>query len=86
MPWKPGNHHWIPQRGKRAKEHPELYKKTYKNFTTHLSGEEHQHVQRDEKEVGPIGSVARYDLRHWNEELEDQFPEEDSDDYPDDED
>jgi hypothetical protein len=68
MPWKPSDHHWIPQKGKWAKEYPYLYEETYKNFTTHLSGEDHQQVQNDEKEVGPIGSIAKYDLRHLFEE------------------
>lgn len=85
MPWKSGNHHWIPQKGKWAKEHPNLYDETYNNFTTHLPGEEHQQVHRDEKEVGPIGSVARHDIRRLIEELEEHNPNEDLNDYLNDE-
>jgi len=80
MPWNPSDHHWIPQKGKWAKEHPNLYNETYKNLTTHLPGEEHQQVQRDEKEVGPIGSVARHDIRRLIEELEEHHPNEDLND------
>ncbi len=72
MPWKPSNHHWIPQKGEWAKKHPELYEETYKKFTTHLSGEEHQQAQSDEKKFGPIGSITRFDLRHLFEEENDE--------------
>ena len=77
MPWQPSDHHWIPQKGQWAKENPALYKATYKNLTTHLSCEEHQRVQHDEKEIGPIGSVARHDLRSWSQEFEEPLTDTD---------
>jgi len=54
MPWKPSRHHWIPRKGKWAKEHPRLYKETYDKFWTYMPGAgEHEQVHRHEKEVGP---------------------------------
>lgn len=75
MPWKPGNHHWIPQKGPWAKQNPNLYEETYKNNTIFLPGQEHQRVQHDEKVYGPIGSVARYDMRHLHNEVEEPSDE-----------
>lgn len=65
MPWKDGNHHWVPRQGQWAKQNRDLWDEAYDPFTEYLSGEEHQRVHRDEREVGPIGSIARYDLRLW---------------------
>ena len=61
--WKPGKHHPIPEGSDFAKENPKLYDATYKNLTIDMSGEEHVQAHRDEREVGPIGSIARYDKR-----------------------
>ena len=80
MPWKPSNHHWVPRESEWAKQHRHLWNEAYEDVKTHLSGEEHQHVQRDEKEVGPIGSVARYDLRRWIAEFEEQYADDELDD------
>ena len=82
MPWKPSDHHWVPRQSKWAKQNRRLWNAAFEDVKTHLSGEEHQRVQRDEKEVGPIGSVSRYDLRRWIK----QFEERDEDDWSDDED
>jgi len=70
--------HWIPENSSWAKQHRKLWDAVYKKFTTPMSGEEHVQRHRDEREVGPIGSVARYDVRRWAEDLEDEdFEDED---------
>jgi hypothetical protein len=75
MPWKDGNHHWIPERGPWAKENPALWKAAYGKTTTHLTGEEHQKVQSDEKKYGPAGSAALYDMEHCGEAVEALIPD-----------
>jgi hypothetical protein len=72
--WPPTKgHHWVPENSRWGKQHRKLWEDTYKEFTTPMSGEEHVQTHRDEREVGPIGSVARYDLRRWlAEDLEDE--------------
>ena len=80
MPWKPGDHHWVPRQSEWAKEHRRLWDEGFEDVKTHLPGEEHQRAQNDEKEVGPIGSVARHDLRRWTEEFEEQGADDELDD------
>lgn len=65
-----GQHHWVP----RANWTTPLEKELFDDFTTDLEHQEHVQTHRDEREVGPIGSIARYDMRRWMENFEDFDP------------
>ena len=62
MPWKAGKdgkqgHHLLPKRvQKEASGH------VYDNTTVRITPKEHQKMHRDEKEVEPIGSLARHNM------------------------
>jgi len=63
MPWKAGKdgkqgHHPLP---KRAQKKTLGY--AYDDRTVRITPKEHQKMHRDEREVGPIGSLARHDMR-----------------------
>lgn len=63
MPWKAGKdgkqgHHPLP---KRVQKKTLGY--TYDDRTVRITPKEHQKMHRDEREVGPIGSLARHDMR-----------------------
>jgi len=51
-------HHWF---DKEDRKH--VPGGAYDNFTTPMPGEEHVQTHRDKREVGVIGSIARYDRR-----------------------
>jgi len=63
MPWKAGKdgkqgHHILPKRAqKKALGH------VYDDTAVRVTPKEHQKMHREEKEVGPIGSLARHDIR-----------------------
>ena len=81
--WLPGNHHWIPRGSNWAKHNRKLWKEVYDKdeFKTHMSGEEHVETHQDEREVGPIGSLSRYELHKWIEQFGGESSEyEDADD------
>ena len=63
MPWKAGKdrkqgHHPLPKR---------VQKKTlghvYDDTTVGVPPKDHQKIHRDEREIGPIGSLARHEIR-----------------------
>jgi len=62
-PWKAGKdgkqgHHWLPKRVQKK-----ALGKVYDETTVRVSPEDHKKMHRDEREVGPIGSLARQDIR-----------------------
>ena len=61
-----GEHHWVPRKNWTVPLDEELFD----NIKTYLEHEEHVQTHRDEREVGPIGSIARYDMRRWMEEFD----------------
>jgi hypothetical protein len=58
--WKDGRHHWFDKNDRKY-----VPGGAYDNCTTPMPGEEHVQAHRDKREVGVIGSIARYDLRRW---------------------
>ena len=63
MPWKAGKdgrqgHHPLPK-----KDQKKALGRVYDDTTIRVTPEEHQRIHRDEREVGPIGSLARQDIR-----------------------
>jgi hypothetical protein len=62
-PWKAGKdgkqgHHPLPKATQKK-----ALGRVYDDTTMRVTPEEHQKMHRDEKEVGPIGSLARHDIR-----------------------
>lgn len=62
-----GGHHPIPKVNWTTPLHEQLFD----NFKIYLEHEKHVQSHRDEREVRPIGSLARYDMRRWMENFED---------------
>jgi hypothetical protein len=63
-PWKAAKdgkqaHHTLPK-----KTQKQVLGRVYSNTTVRVSPEDHQKMHRDIKEVGPIGSLARQDIRN----------------------
>jgi hypothetical protein len=63
-PWKASKdgkqgHHPLPK-----KTQKQAFGRVYDNTTVRVSPEDHQKMHRDIKEVGPIGSLARQDIRN----------------------
>ena len=62
-PWKAGKdgkqgHHPLPK-----KVQKQALGRVYDDTTVRVSPEDHRKMHRDEREVGPIGSIARQDIR-----------------------
>jgi len=62
-PWKAGKdgkqgHHILPKRVQKK-----VLGHVYDNTTVRVTPRDHQRMHQDESEVGPIGSLARQDLR-----------------------
>ena len=62
-PWKAGEdgnqaHHLVPK-----KVQKQALGRVYDETTVRVSPEDHQKMHRDIREVGPIGSLARQDIR-----------------------
>ena len=64
MPWRGGKdgkqgHHPLPKRNQKR-----VFGYVYDDTTVRVRPEDHQKMHRDEREVGPIGSLARQDKRN----------------------
>lgn len=62
-PWKADRdgkqkHHSLPKKAQK-----QALGRVYDHTTVRVSPEDHQKMHRDIKEVGPIGSLARQDMR-----------------------
>lgn len=57
--WKDGDHHIIPKENWTT----DLEEHLFDDMTIHLSGEDHVQIHRDEREVGPYGSLTRHAKR-----------------------
>lgn len=58
-----GEHHWIPENGEWAKDHPRLWEALYSNYTSYLEHDDHVQVQNDTKKYGSIGAQSIWELR-----------------------
>jgi len=62
-PWKAGKdgmqgHHPLSKKAQKK-----ALGRVYDDTTVRVTPEDHQKIHRDEREVGPIGSLARQDIR-----------------------
>lgn len=62
-PWKAAKdgkqaHHILPKKAQK-----QAFGREYDDTTVRVSPEDHRKMHRDIKEVGPIGSLARQDIR-----------------------
>ena len=66
-PWKPGpdgkqGHHPLPKHTQKK-----TFGNVYDDTTVRVTPEDHQQMHKDIREVGPIGSVARQDIRKFKD-------------------
>ncbi len=59
--WKPGRHHSVPRKNSNTPLEEVVFDSD--EFIIPLSGEDHVAIHRDEREVGPFGSLIRQSKR-----------------------